>query len=78
MAKQEKFIADNLPRLKVGIALGVGGAFDVWAGRLRRAPKIFRDLKIEWLFRLLQQPERFKRIISLCFFVWLILRNKNS
>ena len=42
--------------------IGVGGSFDVWSKKLRRAPKIFQKLGLEWLYRLLCQPSRFSRI----------------
>ena len=42
--------------------IGVGGSFDVWAKKLKRAPKIFQQLNLEWFYRLLCQPSRFKRM----------------
>lgn len=46
----------------VNLAMGVGGAFDFFTGKLRRAPKLFRALGVEWLWRLVLQPSRWKRI----------------
>ncbi len=61
--KQEKWIAAHLAELpSVKIAMGVGGALDFIAGRVRRAPRVFRLLGLEWLWRLLLQPWRIVRI----------------
>ena len=48
----------------IRLAMGVGGSFDFLTGRIPRAPKVFRTVGLEWLWRLLQQPKRFKRIWS--------------
>jgi len=62
---QEKFIFYNLPKLpSVKVAIGVGGAFDFLTGRIRRAPKIMRLIGLEWLWRLIKQPWRAKRIYN--------------
>lgn len=71
--KQEKWIVKNLPKLNVKIAMGVGGAFDYLSGKVPRAPKWIRDLGFEWLFRLVVQPWRIKRQISLVKYLWLIM-----
>lgn len=42
--------------------IGVGGSFDVFAGYVKRAPLIWQRLGLEWLYRVIKQPERFKRI----------------
>lgn len=61
--KQEKWIYEHLADLpSVKIAMGVGGAFDFIAGNKKRAPKWMRDNGVEWVYRLMQEPERFKRI----------------
>ncbi|MFA7377895.1 MAG: WecB/TagA/CpsF family glycosyltransferase, partial [Patescibacteria group bacterium] len=46
----------------VNLALGVGGTFDFITGKKRRAPRLFRYLGLEWLWRLIIQPKRIKRI----------------
>lgn len=76
MSKQEKWIDRNLEKLNVKIAMGVGGAFDVISQKLRRAPPIFCAIGLEWLFRLLQEPWRIKRIINLPLFVLRILTKR--
>lgn len=60
--KQDRFIARYRDELKVPVMIGVGGAFEFVAGKVRRAPAIFRALWLEWLWRLIMEPRRFKRI----------------
>ncbi|MEK7623123.1 MAG: WecB/TagA/CpsF family glycosyltransferase [Patescibacteria group bacterium] len=61
--KQEKWIYENLKHLpSVKVAMGVGGAFDILSGKIKRAPRLFRMLGLEWLWRLLLQPWRIGRI----------------
>lgn len=70
--KQEKWIYENLPKIQVKVAMGVGGAFDYISGKVFRAPKILRDLGLEWLFRLIVQPWRIKRQLALIKYLYLI------
>lgn len=61
--KQEQWIAqykDQIPNLK--IAIGIGGTFDFWTEKMKRAPKWMQKIGIEWLYRLIQEPKRIKRI----------------
>lgn len=74
--KQEEWIAKNLPHLSVKIAMGVGGAFDYISGALPRSPLFLRKSGLEWLFRLIIQPWRFKRQLALLKFVYLVLKEK--
>jgi N-acetylglucosaminyldiphosphoundecaprenol N-acetyl-beta-D-mannosaminyltransferase len=60
-SRQERWLARNLPHLDVGVALGVGGVLDFLSGRVPRAPRWLRDAHLEWLFRLIVQPWRWKR-----------------
>lgn len=73
--KQERFIANHLRELPtVKIAMGVGGTFDYWAGVARRAPKFMRQVGLEWLYRLIGQPQRLPRILNAIFvFPYLVL-----
>ncbi len=66
--RQEMFLARYGERLRVKIGVGVGGSFDVWSGRLRRAPEIMIRLGLEWLYRLVRQPSRVKRMLALPYF----------
>ena len=73
--KQEKFIYEAKKRLDSGLMIGVGGSFDVWSGVVERAPKIYQKLGLEWLYRTIKQPERFKRIFpTLPLFVLKVLK----
>jgi len=72
--EQDKWIARNLPRLRVKMAMGVGGAFDFIAGIVPRAPLWMQRMGLEWLFRLYLQPWRFKRMLRLPLFVLAVLR----
>lgn len=75
--KQEKWINEHKKILNATVAMGVGGSFDVWSGKLKRAPKLFIKLNIEWLYRFLRQPKRFKRLLSIPRFMLKVLLNKN-
>tara|TARA_B100001939_G_scaffold194037_1_gene166828 strand:+ start:114 stop:863 length:750 start_codon:yes stop_codon:yes gene_type:complete len=57
-----------------GLWMGVGGSFDVWAGVKTRAPGWMGRLQIEWLYRLIQEPSRWRRMLSLPQFAWEVLR----
>jgi N-acetylglucosaminyldiphosphoundecaprenol N-acetyl-beta-D-mannosaminyltransferase len=63
--KQERFIHDHRAELEVKGAIGVGGSLDVWAGTLKRAPEFYRKHGLEWLYRLIQEPSRYKRMLAL-------------
>jgi len=63
--KQEKFMGRYRGELLVKAAIGVGGSLDVWAGTVKRAPKFFRDHGLEWFYRFVKQPARYKRIAAL-------------
>jgi N-acetylglucosaminyldiphosphoundecaprenol N-acetyl-beta-D-mannosaminyltransferase len=56
--KQEVWIAQNKCRIKASVAVGVGAAFEYYAGNLKRAPKFIQKLGFEWLYRLIQEPKR--------------------
>ena len=60
--RQEKFIYEAKKKLNPALMVGVGGSLDVWSGFVKRAPKIYQRLGLEWLYRTVTQPSRFKRI----------------
>ncbi len=60
--RQEKFIYAAKSKLNPALMIGIGGSLDVWSGSVKRAPKIFQKLGLEWLYRTACQPSRFKRI----------------
>lgn len=66
--RQEFFLARHRDRLEaagVRIGIGVGGSFDVYAGTVQRAPTWVQKLHFEWLYRLLKQPSRWRRMLAL-------------
>ncbi len=67
--KQEKFVSRWRSELHVKGAIGVGGSLDVWAGTLKRAPEFYRNHGLEWLYRLIQEPSRYKRMAALPLFM---------
>jgi len=74
--KQEFWISENLDKIPVRVAIGVGGAFDYISGKVPRAPGFIRGIGLEWLFRLVVQPWRIKRQIALLQFIWLVFRER--
>ncbi len=76
MNKQETFIYNYKDKLNSKISIGVGGAIDVLAGEVKRAPKIFIKLNLEWFYRLLKQPTRFFRMLNIPKFVLVVLFEK--
>ena len=56
-----------------GLWMGVGGSFDVWSGHKKRAPSWMGTLQIEWLYRLLQEPSRWRRMLALPRFAWAVI-----
>jgi N-acetylglucosaminyldiphosphoundecaprenol N-acetyl-beta-D-mannosaminyltransferase len=74
--RQEQWIARNLTRLEAGVGIGVGGTFDYLSGRVRRAPAWMRRAGLEWLYRLLRQPWRARRMAVLPRFALEVLRAK--
>ena len=74
--EQDKWIARNLPRLGVKMAMGVGGSLDFLAGVLPRAPLAWQRAGLEWLYRLYLQPWRIRRMLRLPRFAALVLLEK--
>ncbi len=74
--KQEKWIFNNLSKLNVPVSIGVGGTFDVLAGKVKRAPRWMQRAKLEWLFRALLQPSRAGRLVALPKFVYNVVKSK--
>ncbi len=71
--RQEYWIADRLKETGCSVGIGVGGSFDVLAGNVERAPALWRRLNVEWLYRLVREPERWRRQLALPKFVWMAL-----
>ncbi|MDO4178919.1 MAG: WecB/TagA/CpsF family glycosyltransferase [Phascolarctobacterium sp.] len=74
--KQENWIMAHKDELKCKLFMGIGGSFDVLAGKMERAPKWMQDASLEWLFRLYKQPSRFMRMMALPKFVLKVIFSK--
>ncbi len=77
---QENWIAANVHKLNPRVAMGVGGLFDFYSGRIARAPLWMREMGLEWLYRLLQEPGRMWRryVIGNPAFLWRVWRWRRS
>lgn len=62
---QEKWICTNRDRLNCHVMMGIGGSLDVFAGTVERAPEAWRKGGLEWLYRLIKEPRRAKRMLAL-------------
>lgn len=76
--RQEKWLAANLTKLGVPVGMGIGGSLDAISGKVKRAPVLVQKLYIEWLYRLLQQPWRWRRQIALIKFLLLMFFPRNK
>lgn len=74
--KQEKWLVAHRAELNAKILMGIGGSFDVLAGKMERAPKWMQDASLEWAFRLYKQPSRFMRMMALPKFVIKVMASK--
>lgn len=74
--KQENWIYKNRGRLNVNLCMGVGGALDVFAGNVKRAPKFFIKCNLEWLYRLCKQPSRLGRFAALPKFMNIVRKSR--
>jgi len=74
--KQEKWIYKYRNELNAKVCIGVGGSLDVIAGKIKPTPEFFRRNGIEWLYRLVKQPSRLVRMLSLPKFVILLIKKR--
>ncbi|MBC5816387.1 MAG: WecB/TagA/CpsF family glycosyltransferase [Candidatus Eremiobacteraeota bacterium] len=72
---QEEWLAAYLPQTGCGAGIGVGGSLDVVSGNVRRAPALLRRGHLEWLYRLIKEPRRWRRQLALPRFVLLVARD---
>lgn len=72
--RQEIWLQRNVAATGVSVGMGVGGSFDIIAGRVRRAPLFIRRLGLEWMFRVCLEPHRWRRLLILPRFLWRALR----
>jgi len=77
---KERFLARNMERLGPLLAMGVGGSFDVWAGKATRAPLWMQRAGLEWFHRFAQEPRRmWKRyLVGNLRFAWIVIRARVS
>jgi UDP-N-acetyl-D-mannosaminouronate:lipid I N-acetyl-D-mannosaminouronosyltransferase len=73
---RQEFLMDELIKIHPALYMGLGGSFDIYGGNKKRAPKIFLDLHCEWLYRLIKEPTRIGRQISLVKFLILLKLGK--
>lgn len=76
--EQELWLDRHSSKFKGIVCMGVGGAFDYFSGKIPRAPSLLRKIGLEWLFRLLVQPWRWRRQLRLLKFIQLIVQQKFS
>lgn len=74
--KQEKWIVDHYSRFSKGIFIGVGGSIDVIAGEAKRAPEFWQKMNLEWLYRLIKQPSRWRRMLALPKFLIEVMKER--
>lgn len=78
MPRQEKWIAEHIDQVEKGVFIGVGGSFDVIAGTVKRAPEVWQKLNLEWFYRLLKQPSRWRRMLALPHFALKVVGQRIS
>lgn len=83
--RREQFISYSRDKLKVGVIIGVGGVFDILGGEVKRAPRLMILLKLEWLYRFIQEPRRMWRrvffdypVFLLCAIAEILIKRKND
>lgn len=74
MPRQEKFIRKTRQIVGASVAIGVGGTLDVYSGRTKRAPKWIQKIKMEWFYRLMQNPKKIAKVKNLPIFIKMVLR----
>ena len=75
---QDTWIDRYKEQLQVPVMMGIGGSFDVLSGKLKRAPKWFIRFHLEWFYRLLQEPWRYRRMLLLPQFVLRVMKDKGK
>lgn len=74
--RQEEWMNKYRDQLNASLMMGVGGSFDVISGKVKRAPVFWQKLHLEWFYRLISQPSRWKRQLAIPRFVLTVLREK--
>lgn len=73
--KQENWITGNMEKYNVPLSMGVGGSFDVICGNIKRAPDFMCKMGLEWFYRLIKEPSRYKRMMALPVFLFKVIFN---
>jgi len=73
---QDLWIEENRPYLRVRVAIGVGGTLDEWAGVVSKCPEFLDRPGLKWLWRVTHEPWRWRRIVRVLHFGWLVLYHK--
>ncbi len=76
--RQERFMAEHRHELQVRMMIGLGGTLDSFAGTVKRAPKWMIRMNLEWLYRLIKEPWRFRRMLRLPKFLFAVIRRRNG
>ena len=71
--KQERFMVQHRQELHVQLMAGLGGSLDAFAGTVQRAPAWMIRLNLEWLYRLIREPKRFRRMLRLPKYLWAVM-----
>lgn len=74
--KQELFIQKVYKEYPQALYMGIGGTYDVFTGKAKRAPKVWQNLGLEWLYRLLRQPTRWQRQLNLLKYAYYYVTNQ--
>ena len=69
-------MAAHQNELQVRMMMGLGGTLDSFAGTVKRAPRWMIACSLEWLYRLIKEPRRFKRMLRLPKFIWAVIRKR--
>lgn len=76
--RQDKFIMKYMDVLEVKIFMGVGGSFDVFGGKVKRAPRWMIKTNMEWLYRVIKEPVRIKRLAAIPKFMYLAVKDSKK
>jgi len=76
--KQEKWMYKHRKILNAKVAMGIGGSIDIWSGAVKRAPRFFRAIGLEWLYSLIKHPSRWRRFLTLPKFLLKVLLSRRG
>jgi len=77
MPRQERFIDATKQIINAKVSVGIGGSFDVFSGKTKRAPSLIQKLRFEWLWRLMLNPSKISKVKNLPKFVLLVLKDRS-